>query len=120
MSEKCLSKVFDDFFESINGKIETNTNYSIEKISYEMYLLTIAVPGYEKNNIRIGVKDDNLIIKGIINKLENINHNYLYNGFTRKSFENSFSLNNRLSIVAANLSNGLLHIILKDKLAISN
>lgn len=117
MYEKCLIKLFDDFFQKINGEIELNPNYSVQQMSNDMYLLTIAVPGYKKNNLRIIIEDGVLTISGVLNKFSKENTGTcLYDGFVSKSFENRFSLNDRLNLVAANLAQGLLHVVLKDRL----
>ena len=116
-----LSKVFDDFFDNPKKKLEMNHQYNIEKISYDKYMLTLAVPGYKKNELNISFSNGILSIKGLQEKNDAYHDkDYLYKGFTSSPFENNFSLSDRLEVLEANLRNGLLHILLKDKFSNKN
>ena len=94
---------------------------SIFKASYPPYnvidkedgfLIEIAVAGFDRENIKIEVKDSILIISGKIEKDSNIK--YIHKGVSEKPFSHSYRLDNKLKIEKAELKNGMLRVSLLE------
>ena len=52
----------------------------------------------------------------IISDIQDKNVQYLYNGIAKRSFEQKFRLEQYVDVKEANLSNGLLNIVLKREI----
>lgn len=114
--------IFDDLFElnkemnrviktaGVSGKAnwpETNTYENTDE-----YILVSKVPGIEKDNIDISLKDNSLTIKGVRNKETDENLKRHLDERFSGNFERNFMLNNKIDIenIKAEASDGLLII----------
>ena len=88
--------------------------YNIEKLEDNKYGITMAVSGFDESDLNIDVKENILSVKGDISK--NDEKEYLHKGIATRSFERSFRLADYVEVESANLSNGLLNIILVREL----
>jgi molecular chaperone IbpA len=84
--------------------------YNIEQVTDDNFLVTLALAGYEKNNIDISIKEDALIIRGKIDSDKE--KNFAYKGIASRSFERKFQLGKDIEVHNAKLENGLLEISL--------
>lgn len=108
---------FHDLFESLLGETEDRFEayppYNIEKNEDNGYLITIAVAGFDEDDISIIVQDDRLKVtasrKG---KDHDIKRSYLHRGIATRDFERSFRLEDHIRVIDASLSHGLLLISL--------
>ena len=72
---------------------------------------------FNKKDINIDVHDGVLTVKGqIMSDVQDKNIQYLYNGIAKRSFEQKFRLEQYVDVKEANLSNGLLNIVLKREI----
>ena len=70
-----------------------------------------------RDSINIDVHDGVLTVKGqIMSDVQDKNVQYLYNGIAKRSFEQKFRLEQYVDVKEANLSNGLLNIVLKREI----
>ena len=88
--------------------------YNIEKLEDNKYGITMAVSGFDESDLNIDVKENILSVKGDISKDDE--KEYLHKGIATRSFERSFRLADYVEVESANLSNGLLNIILVREL----
>jgi molecular chaperone IbpA len=114
---------FNDLFESTFGEDKSANPsyppYNIEKLSESSYRITMAVAGFSEDDLDLTTHQGQLIVEGKINpteisedeKQEEIE--YLHKGIAFRSFKQTFSLTDYIRVEGANISNGLLHIILK-------
>ena len=105
---------FDDIARILNNfanSEQTNTYppYNIIKIDDYTYRISIALAGFETNDIAIILEKDILTIKSP-GKKNNINENFLYKGIAFRAFEKKFQLADNIKIKDATLKNGLLDI----------
>ena len=105
---------FDDIARILNNfanSEQTNTYppYNISKINDTTYRISIALAGFEKNDIDIILEKDILTIKSS-GKKKNISENFLYKGIAFRAFERKFQLADNIKIKEATLKNGLLNI----------
>ena len=74
----------------------------------------MAVSGFDESDLNIDVKENILSVKGDISKDDE--KEYLHKGIATRNFERSFRLADYVEVESANLSNGLLNIILVREL----
>ena len=105
---------FDDIARILNNfanseQANTYPPYNISKIDDYTYRISIALAGFETNDINIILEKDILTIKSS-GKKKNINENFLYKGIAFRAFEKKFQLADNIKIKEATLRNGLLNI----------
>ena len=105
---------FDDIARILNNfanseQANTYPPYNISKIDDYTYRISIALAGFEINDINIILEKDILTIKSS-GKKKYISENFLYKGIAFRAFEKKFQLADNIKIKEANLKNGLLNI----------
>ena len=101
--------------DTINVDVPTGyPPYNIEKLTDNKYCITMAVSGFDESNLNIDVKENILSVTGDSSKDDN--REYLYKGISSRNFERRFRLADYVEVESANLSNGLLNIILVREL----
>lgn len=88
---------------------QTYPPYNIERLAENQYRITMAVAGFTDAEIKIEVKEQNLLVKG--DKVAEPNQReFLHRGIAARSFERRFQLADHVEVRAADLKDGLLHI----------
>jgi molecular chaperone IbpA len=83
--------------------------YNIEQLDEDHYRITMAIAGFEQQDLNIEVEQNSLKITG--NKPEEAeSKRYLHRGIAARSFERHFQLAEHIKVNGAKLKNGLLHI----------
>ena len=86
--------------------------YNIERVTHEkegeLLRITLAVAGFDKEELEITVEDRQLFIKG--QQSDAIQKEYLHRGIAARQFKRSFVLADGMEVVRADLQNGLLSI----------
>ena len=105
---------FDDIARILNNfanseQANTYPPYNISKIDDCIYRISIALAGFEINDIDIILEKDTLTIKSS-GKKKNISENFLYKGIAFRAFEKKFQLADNIKIKKATFKNGLLDI----------
>ena len=105
---------FDDIARILNNfanseQANTYPPYNISKIDDYTYRISIALAGFEINDINIILEKDILTIKSS-GKKKNITEKFLYKGIAFRAFEKKFQLADNIKIKEASLKNGLLNI----------
>ena len=105
---------FDDIARILNNfanseQANTYPPYNISKIDNSTYRISIALAGFETNDIDITLEKDILTVKSS-GKKRNISENFLYKGIAFRAFEKKFQLADNIKIKEATLKNGLLNI----------
>ena len=103
--DNLFDRLFDIDLESSNSY----PPYNISKIDDFTYRISIALAGFETNDIDIILEKDILTIKSS-GKKNNISENFLYKGIAFRAFEKKFQLADNIKIKEATLKNGLLNI----------
>ncbi len=86
--------------------------YNIEKTGDDTYRLTMAVAGFQPEELDLVVKDNTLVVSGKVNT-EGQKGEMLYRGIAGRAFERRFVLADHIVVEGADLRNGLLHVGLK-------
>ncbi len=83
--------------------------YNIERLADNEYRITMAVAGFEKDEFKIEVKEQVLIVTGQ-KKPDGKERVFLHRGIAARSFERRFQLADHVEVSGANFEDGLLHI----------
>jgi molecular chaperone IbpA len=100
-------------FDQLNGNAEAQTGYppyNIEKTGENDYRISVAVAGFEQNELSIEVKENSLLVRGEHAPSESANGDYLFRGIAARNFERRFQVADHVTVTGASLVNGLLHI----------
>jgi molecular chaperone IbpA len=89
--------------------------YSIEKTGDDRYRITLAVAGFDENELAVKVRENVLLVEGRKREAEAAT-TYLYRGIAGRSFKRQFQLADFVKVVNAHLHNGLLIIDLVREL----
>lgn len=84
--------------------------YNIEVLEENRYAITLAVAGFERNELDIQVEKGVLSIRG--KKASEQERKYLHRGIATRAFERKFNLADHVEVSGAELNNGLLTISL--------
>ena len=83
--------------------------YNIELLDADKYRISMAVAGFEENEINVEVEDSVLTIAA--SKISNEDErNYLHQGIAERDFKRQFRLEDHVQVVSATMNNGLLHV----------
>ena len=96
--------------DAVNSDVAPNyPPYNIIRNSENSYRVTMAVAGFEEDDLAIETKESVLTVSG--NKPhENDHAEYLHRGIATRTFIRKFQLADYLEVQNAELENGLLHI----------
>ena len=86
--------------------------YNIESTGDDSYRLTMAVAGFQPEELDLVVKDNTLVVSGKVAS-EGQKGEMLYRGIAGRAFERRFVLADHIVVDGADLRNGLLHVGLK-------
>ncbi len=84
--------------------------YNIEVIDQSKYVVTLAVAGFDRDEIDLMVEKGVLYVRG--EKAQKAERQYVHQGIANRAFERKFSLADHVEVTGADLSNGLLTIYL--------
>lgn len=106
---------FDRMASLLDSALRSDTSasgyppYNIERVAENQYAITLAVAGFEENDLEIDVENGVLRVQGRKAE-ENANREYLHRGIANRAFERKFSLAEHIEVSGAALKNGLLTI----------
>ncbi len=89
--------------------------YNIETDNEETYRISVAVAGFEMDELNISVEDGTLSITGIKSD-EKGSKNYIHQGIAGRNFRLKFNLADYIKVNTANIDNGMLMIDLERKI----
>ncbi|WP_424975984.1 Hsp20 family protein [Dinoroseobacter sp. S124A] len=86
--------------------------YNIEQSSENRYRITLALAGFEEEDLSITVEDRQLVIRGR-QRDDSEGRIFLHRGIATRQFQRSFVLADGVDVNGATMENGLLHVDLK-------
>lgn len=102
---------FEEMFE--HKKPATYPPYNIVKFDEDNYQIQIAVAGFDKNDIAIDYRNNQLTVNGSI-MTDQTDVVYLHRGLSSRDFSHSFKLSDIVVVKGADLVNGVLKINLQN------
>jgi molecular chaperone IbpA len=111
-----FDRLFDSVF-STNNKGATYPPYNIVKYDKNIYQITMAIAGFDQDQINISQEGNLLTVKGVMgNDKEEDKTEFLYRGIANRNFERKFELADTVKVIKADLKNGLLSIDLEREI----
>ena len=115
-----LASLFDTLQapQSSATKNQSYPPYNVERLDDTNYHISMAVAGFDDDEIDIEQKSGSLSIRGTTApdaKADDEAH-YLYRGIAARNFERVFQLADNVKVVHAELDKGLLHIALEREI----
>ena len=104
----------DRFFEK--GTVANFPPYNIVKTGENTYDVELALAGFNKNDIEVVYKENNLTVKS--KKQDNADEtdpdgNMIHRGISKRMFSRSFTISNDVEVKGAELKDGLLKVSLE-------
>lgn len=84
--------------------------YDIESHGDDGFVIQVALPGYQRDELEISFHDHNMTVKGCRNTALAENAQVLHKGIPTDSFVQSFRLGDHVEVVKAELDSGILRI----------
>lgn len=104
---------FDQFERTIDriSKLSSDSYppYNIEQLSSTILRITIAVAGFEKNELDISLEGNQLLIRGSRTETDS-EKIYIHRGIATRQFQRNFVLAEGIKVEEATIENGLLNI----------
>ena len=107
-----FDRIFDDMERRFANQISNNyPPYNVAKLQENLYEIELAVTGFEKDEVKVTVEQNELTIVGERNKdTSDVTIEYLHRGLALRDFERKFTLAEHMKIVSATIKNGILQI----------
>ena len=109
-----LSRALVGFDRYFNGHFaNTNGNYpphNIVKYNETHYGMEVAVAGFSREEIAVDVDQDQLTIRGVRNKDNDVTTEYLHRGLAARDFEQTYTLAEYMTVKGAEVKDGMLKI----------
>lgn len=103
-----------DHVERVLDRVAKSANdgyppYNIEQTGDQSLRITLAVAGFEENDLSVTVEENQLVIRGRRNE-DTSERIFLHRGIATRQFQRAFVLAEGIEVDDAQLDNGLLHI----------
>lgn len=106
-----FDRIFDDMERRFANQLSTNyPPYNIAKVGENLYDISIAVTGFDKDEIAVQIEANELSIRGERKRSEEPEPEYLHRGLALRDFERSFTLAEHMKVRKAEIKNGILLI----------
>jgi len=93
---------------SAKGSVDGYPPYNIEETGPDRLRITLAVAGFESDELAVTMEDNQLIIRG--RQAEASDKTFLHKGIATRQFQRAFVLAEGIEVAGAELRNGLLSI----------
>jgi len=109
---------FDTMFTDFEGRFATQLKdnyppYNIIKHNDTSYEIEIAVTGFAKDEVTVEIDQNQLIVKGIREKGNDVTAEFLHRGLSFRDFTRSWTLAEHMEVGEGTIKNGVLTIQLK-------
>jgi molecular chaperone IbpA len=106
---------FDTMFDQMERRFanQVSNNYppfNIVKWNEDQYEIQIAITGFEKEEIRVEVEQNQLTVYGESKEMSLGDAMYIHRGLATRDFERTFTLAEHMEVKGAETKNGMLRI----------
>jgi molecular chaperone IbpA len=106
-----FDRIFDDMERRFANQVSNNyPPYNVAKLQENLYEIEMAVTGFEKDEIKVTVENNELTVEGRRNKNEDTTVEFLHRGLALRDFERTFTLAEHMKVVSATIKNGVLQV----------
>lgn len=110
---------FDSLFDKLFD-IESTSNgyppYNIIKLDELKYEISMALAGFNKDNIEIEISDGELTIKSKNLDKSERKGDFIHKGVSDRNFERKFTLSDEIQVNNAQMKDGMLYVSLERKI----
>lgn len=107
-------QMLEDLQNSFLGRSSSYPPYNIKETGDNSYEIEMAVAGFNKDNLKVELKNNRLIIEGNHeSKEDKSDEDYVYKGIASRQFRQSFALADHVTVSDSELKDGILKIKLK-------
>ena len=92
-----------------NEKQPAYPPYNIEVTGEDQYRITMAVAGFDEQELSIETEHNTLLVKGQ-KAGKDEGRRFVHQGIAERNFERKFQLSDYIKVTGAHMANGLLHI----------
>ena len=109
---------FDELFNNVENRFANQINnnyppYNIVKHDDNSYELEIAVTGFNKDEVTVEIDQNQLVVKGVRNKSNDVTAEFLHRGLAFRDFTRSWTLAEHMEVGEGRIKNGVLTVALK-------
>jgi molecular chaperone IbpA len=106
--------MFNDFEHRFGNQLKDNyPPYNIVKHDDSTYEIEIAVTGFAKDEVTVEIDQNQLIVKGVRSKDNDVTAEFLHRGLAFRDFTRSWTLAEHMEVGEGTIKNGVLTIELK-------
>jgi len=106
--------VFNDFENRFGNQLKDNyPPYNIVKHNDDSYEIEIAVTGFAKDEVTVEIDQNQLIVKGVRSKDNDVTDEFLHRGLAFRDFTRSWTLAEHMEVGDGTIKNGVLTIELR-------
>jgi molecular chaperone IbpA len=103
--------MFDQMERRFANQVSTNyPPFNILKWNEDQYEIQIAITGFEKEEIRVEVEQNQLTVYGESKEMSLGDAMYIHRGLATRDFERTFTLAEHMEVKLAEIRNGMLRI----------
>lgn len=113
---------FDSMFNTLERRYANQLTsnyppYNVEKVTDDLYDISIAVTGFDRDEIEVEIEQSQLTIRGVKRKQDDqMERQFLYRGLAMRDFETAFALADHMKVSRAEMRNGLLKISIEREI----
>ena len=95
--------------QALSEQYRKHPHHGIEKTGENAYRITLAVAGFNDDELKVEVKEQTLTISGT-KSADAKEKSYVHRGIAARSFERRFQLADHVDVTGADSQNGQLHV----------
>ncbi|WP_024507815.1 Hsp20 family protein [Bradyrhizobium sp. ARR65] len=103
-----FDRLFDLLDETQRATEDNYPPYNIERLGEDRYQISLALAGFNPDEIAITAEQNVLTVEG--RKADKEQHEYLYQGISARPFKRQFNLADYVQVKGASFDNGLLRV----------
>lgn len=110
-----FENLFDEFERISNfNSVDNYPPHNVIKVSEDEYVIEFSVAGFNEGDINVTEHNGVLKVTGDVAKSEeDAKLEYVYKGISTKSFSKTFRLAEHVTVIGAQIANGVLRVALK-------
>jgi molecular chaperone IbpA len=107
-------KHLDELHAMTSAPTSNYPPYNIRKLDEDHYGIEMAIAGFTEDDLDLTLEDGKLTINGKVTEKDE--PNLVYKGISSKAFSKAFTLADTIEIDGAELTNGMLLVLLKNNI----
>lgn len=115
-----FDRIWDIMDTAGNMTVGTYPPYNIAHVADGIYVIELAVAGFDESTLKITVMSNSLVVQGTRVEDDSSDVNYIHRGLAMRPFTRKFPLADNVEVTGAELKNGILRVYTKVNIPDSN